>query len=155
MNNTITSPEKDRERLIEICEPIAPSCENHECVKCPYFEKLYPGCKAELIADTLLAKGIIVPPCQIGDDLYFIYRDEIIHVYVARIRYDVECRDDYIRKDDPLSKCLIFVFNDMGRAWEIHQKDFGHTVFYSFPDAEKALQEQAKTTQEGEKKNVF
>ena len=135
--NNLTIPEKDRERLVEICKTISPKCEKHECGDCPHSEKEYPSCKAELIADALLAKGIIVPPCQIGDELYIIDWGEVVPVYVSRIRYNVENRDEWIRKDNLESKCQIFAWNDMGKAYEIYPKYFGLTTFYKREEAEK------------------
>lgn len=139
--NNLTFPEKERDRLVEICKTITPKCEMHECGNCPYDDKEYPSCKAELIADTLLAKGVIVPPCQIGDELYVIDYGEVVPVNVARIRYDVENRDEYIRKDNLESRCQIFAFNDSGKAYEIYPKYFGLITFYEKEEAENMLEE--------------
>lgn len=139
--NNLTIPEKERERLVEICKTITPKCEMHECGDCPHSEKEYPSCKAELIADALLAKGIMVPPCQIGDELYIIDYGEVVPVYVDRIRYNTENTNDYIRKANIESRCQIFAFNDSGKAYEIYPKYFGLITFYEREEAEKMLEE--------------
>ncbi len=42
---------------------------------------------AELYADYLLANGVIVPPCKVGDTVYGISRGAIIPIGVDRIQY--------------------------------------------------------------------
>lgn len=55
-----------RDRLIElICENIQDECIAH--CNHPYCYK----CKN--LADYLLANGVIVPPCKVGDKVYYIY----------------------------------------------------------------------------------
>lgn len=46
-----------RERLIEMIQDSVGGCARHW---------------AEIIADNLLANGVIVPPCKVGDDVYSI-----------------------------------------------------------------------------------
>jgi hypothetical protein len=51
----------DRERLIEI-------------LKVPIHPRIGAD-PAEVVADYLLANGVIVPPCKVGDDIYWIDSD--------------------------------------------------------------------------------
>ena len=65
-----------RERLIELL--MSNSCHEKECPdvhcgECPHIA-IFEG-DAEKIADLLLANGIIVPPCKVGDTVYFIERN--------------------------------------------------------------------------------
>ena len=47
----------DRDRLIELIQDAVNGCARHW---------------AEIIADHLLANGVIVPPCKVGDRVYYI-----------------------------------------------------------------------------------
>lgn len=55
----------DRERLIELLHKAEDICDSTlDCDKCKY--ELSGSCKTVLIADYLLANGVIVLPCQKG-----------------------------------------------------------------------------------------
>ncbi len=43
---------------------------------------------AEHFADHLLAEGVIVPPCKVGDTIYFVSRGEIIPMVVNCISFN-------------------------------------------------------------------
>ena len=43
---------------------------------------------SEQIADHLLANGVIVPPCKVGDWIWYVYRNEINKAKVEEIQYD-------------------------------------------------------------------
>ena len=59
----------DRDRLIELLHKAEDKCEStHDCDDCKYI--LSGSCKTVLIADYLLANGVIVPPCKVGDTVY-------------------------------------------------------------------------------------
>ena len=60
----------DRERLIELIQNAVNGCARHW---------------AEIIADYLLANGVIVPPCKVGDTVYVISRGEVIPLEVDTI----------------------------------------------------------------------
>lgn len=63
-----------RERLIEllgskVCEDYSPTCDEwqpHSCEKC-YAN----NCRIGELADYLIANGVIVPPCKVGDTVWF------------------------------------------------------------------------------------
>ena len=135
---------KNRERLIEHCKPISPACENSECVNCRYFAIPYPNCKAELIADTLLAKGVTAPLCNVGDVLYLIDGDTIVPVDVYQIRYKVEEGDEYLRKEDLSSRCQVIALIDQRKQITILPRHFGTTVFYTEESAEEELAKKNK-----------
>ena len=72
----------DRDRLIELikqAEKCPPEYDGEErdtssvfhCEGCQYAETT--DCVAERIADYLLANGVIVPPCKVGDIVYLFY----------------------------------------------------------------------------------
>lgn len=93
---------------------------------------------AEVIADYLLDNGVIVPPCKVGDTVYYIntqyhialYRNKIYEAKVARI------------VATSLGVCLVIHIRDESGCCEIPDvKDFGKTVFLTREEAEKALAE--------------
>ena len=92
-------------------------------------------CQIKKIADHLLANGVIVPPCKVGDTVYYIntlyfstlernrvYRAEVTRIvitkrsvsFVAKVRY-------------------------MGGVIEITEDGFGKNVFLTREEAEQAL----------------
>ena len=120
----------DRDRLIElICDKI----QDGHCIG--YCN--HPPCnQCKDLADYLIANGVIVPPCRVGDTVYVIYPDprynwgnkelKILELKVHAFRYfnnkmTVEIRGDgnYI-------------------TWDI--SCFGVSVFLTPEEAEKALE---------------
>lgn len=95
------------------------------------------GCAADAdtfaeLADHLIANGVILPPCRIGDKMYFILDDEFVD-----------------EGDDPIGECTVTEVGARGfwvsgsdpaeddmsdfTPWE----DLGKTAFFSRSDAEK------------------
>ncbi len=108
-----------RDRLIEILEKADLDFGEHSawCA----FENSY----CCFIADQLLADGVIVPPCKVGDTLWIV--GEHRGVYGAKVR--------------------VFFFNENGVEYirtthcDIHPSELGKTVFLTREKAEKALGE--------------
>ena len=92
-----------RDRLIELLRKSGAS-----------FERALP----EEIADYLLANGVIVPPCKVGDKVYWIFEPPF---------------DDVTEKE---------IVED--EFWWAMFEDFGKTVFLTREEAEKALAERSK-----------
>ena len=62
-----------RDRLIELISKAREGCTSTSCFQCEYQDKEMPkDCVPRLIADHLLANGIIVPPCKVGDTVYVV-----------------------------------------------------------------------------------
>ena len=59
-----------RERLIELCENLILSCKASLCEDCGHNNIDYPHCMSVHFANHLLANGVIVPPCKVGDTVY-------------------------------------------------------------------------------------
>ena len=89
----------------------------------------------EAIADHLLANGVIVPPCKVGDTVYWLnfynhlmlYRDKYYEAEVVRIvvtRFGVSC--------------VIRVRGEHA-TYEIPDVEFGKNVFLTREEAEQAL----------------
>ena len=61
----------DRDSLIELIVN-ADTYDSYECKLCTKKDASCTRCKAEKLADHLLANGVIVPPCKVGDKVYYI-----------------------------------------------------------------------------------
>ncbi len=68
----------DRDRLIELLDKAfyqhEEFCLTHECVECKAYGVDRELCELSLIADHLLANGVIVPPCKVEQTLYVKWR---------------------------------------------------------------------------------
>lgn len=108
-----------RDRLIELIQNSVNGCARHW---------------AEVIADYLLANGVIVPPCKVGDKLFAIsqMRDKRILPFVN----EHEATSIKIGK----RKCVVYHEKD-GFIKIFKQDDFGKTVFLTRKEAEQALKE--------------
>ena len=62
----------DRERLIELINQVDFDY-GEECVACSEDGYKCRPDMGEFFADYLLANGVIVPPCKVGDTVYYIY----------------------------------------------------------------------------------
>lgn len=116
-----------RDRLIELIFESGILCK-----RCGDFSRNY--C-AEYIAKYLLENGVIVPPCKVGDTVYWLnfyndlmlYRDKYYEAEVVRIvvtRFGVSC--------------VIRVRGEHA-TYEIPDVEFGKTVFLTREEAEQAL----------------
>lgn len=119
-----------RERLIELLEnaPTAPNGERNVAT----------------LADHLLENGVIVPPCKVGDKVWFLniypsicmYRNFVYEAMVVRV---------YVEHDNELT-LAIRVKNEWGTIeYTRIREEIGKTVFLTREDAEKALAERSKT----------
>ena len=83
--------------------------------------KYEDDCVESMVADFLLANGVIVLPCKVGDTVYIIsdYTNEILDRLIIGI--------------------IIKTIFDTQSSWS--DTDIGKTVFLSHEEAEKALAE--------------
>ena len=115
----------ERERLAELLA---------ECItirECSFAKDKRPTC--EELADYLLNKGVICPPCKVGSMVYRFQK----YFNDAKLRSEVKikpCRVGAITSD-------FVVFDD--NVWVRHD-DFGKTVFLTREEAEAALAERMK-----------
>ncbi|MBO5967682.1 MAG: hypothetical protein J6S14_04185 [Clostridia bacterium] len=126
-----------RDRLVELLNFIqckADCCGALDGGRCGALDKL-DRCQIETIADHLIANGVIVPPCKVGDTVYWLnfyndlmlYRDKYYEAEVTRIvvtKYGVSC--------------VIRVRGEHA-TYEIPDVEFGKTVFLTREEAEQAL----------------
>lgn len=130
----------DRDRLIELISQIQ-----------------YMGGLESRLAEHLLANGIIVPPCKVGDTVYTVGDIDGHQIKECKVRFfhfesaeglDV---DVYFDCDDNCDGCY---FNAWRQSycgeWDCENaygqscipiSDFGKTVFLTKEEAEKALKE--------------
>lgn len=88
----------------------------------------------EAIADHLLAAGVILPPCKVGDTVYALsqMRDKRVLPFINE--YEVTSIEMGKKK------CLVYHQMD-GFIKIFKQDDFGKTVFLTREEAERALAE--------------
>ena len=119
----------DRERLIELIVN-ADVHDSYECKLCTKKDTSCTRCGAEKLADHLLANGVIVPPCMVGDTVYRIYTRSWVG----------EDKVDYFI----ITERGLYYVDDKGR--ETSCDKFGKTVFLTKEEAEQALKERNNGT---------
>ena len=62
-------------------------CDGIHCENCVGFGKL-GECINYLMADHFIDNGVIVPPCKVGDTIYFVSRGEIIPMVTGIVLHD-------------------------------------------------------------------
>lgn len=117
----------ERERLIELFMQAEAKCDGmKQCEGCVGFGE-GANCVDYLIVDHLLANGVIVPPCKVGDTVYVCFsRTRVIECKVAQIIIE------HIEEIGMSFICYGGMRFDM-RHW-------GKTVFLTREEAEKALE---------------
>lgn len=87
-------------------------------------------------ANYLLANGVIVPPCKVGDTVYKIMDIESVHRQMLELKVlRIEIEEPTIRFWCQTVKKYRYNFD------ELDIDDFGKTVFLTKDEAEKALKE--------------
>jgi len=133
---------KQRERLVELIKQLdilnrqhknskgcyTPICENIDCYTC--------GCEKR--ADYLLANGVIVPPCKVGQTVYKVVNDK-------RVKKPYECKVVgiwYVEDENAIDVHLIrYVNGKFDCSFSVQFKEFGKTVFLTKEEAEAKLKE--------------
>ena len=97
-------------------------------------------------ADYLLANGVIVPPCKVGDKVYFIYDEKIIQGTVRLIRPFID-KEKTVFKGNVIGE-FESVFYDDGRIEEyelyvVFEKPYGieRVAYLTKEEAEERLKE--------------
>ena len=120
----------DRDRLIELLL----KCDKENDVLSCFHERPRKKQSAEIIADYLIANGVIVPPCKVGDMVYTSY-DHLSHretneIFECKVVFIGLCEDgNYINLKD-----------NYGHLHSMDFETFGKTVFLTREEAEKALE---------------
>lgn len=117
----------ERERLIELLKNNC-SCINEDCKKCGCGDK----CFIYREADYLLDNDVIVPPCKVGDTVYYVCRGRIEQLKIRNINYSFRDREYYV-----------YLENDSGSAMHIdYHQLIGYKLFHTLEEAEKALEKE-------------
>lgn len=112
-----------RDRLIELISGI---------VSCAEDERTF----SEIIADGLLANGVIVPPCLEGQDIYIVKKNKVEMTFARTFKYHgkeigLEVEATHWKRDrDGWLKLKTDI---------VHESEFGKTAFLTREEAEKAL----------------
>ena len=85
------------------------------------IQKSVNGCAknwAEVISEYLLANGVIVPPCKVGDMVYFVIDDDDGEPFISSQRInDVSTRGIFVSDSLSEENCGCFVpFSDFGKV---------------------------------------
>ena len=118
-----------KDRLIELLRQGEAKCaETKTCNKCEQYGR-GSDCQRNLIADHLIANGVIVPPVKVGQTVWFIrdkYHNKIEETNVEKV----------IVKNGG-----IYIKLGCNSMYETSCNSIGKTVFLTKEEAEKALKE--------------
>lgn len=125
-----------RDRLIELLNKKY----DHFCDQCGVNKDSH---YTENLADYLLANGVIVPPCKVGDTVYEIYRDYTeCSAHGEKIIHCIDC--EYEGECDSKPFLAVRELNFSRYNFYPLTMAFGKTVFLTKEEAEQALKEGAK-----------
>lgn len=96
--------------------------------------------KKTFVADYLLACGVVVPPCKVGDTVYHLKN---IYKGKRRIGTVIELLvvDSFVIGD--LGRVLVNVCDNSENEWFYYDSaDFGKTIFLTRKEADRALKEE-------------
>ena len=124
-------------RLIELIDKA-----EYERMKYEMAQKFYPfgeyKRRSEFVADYLLANGVIVPPCKVGQTVYIIENGDML---------DIEPSVCSVVEDEPYEMCygttqsgeLKWLYLVLETGNDFYDTDIGKTVFLTKEAAEEAL----------------
>ena len=100
---------------------------------------------SESIADYLLANGVIVPPCTVGDKVY-----HLKNIYKGRKRINTVIEpvtvDSFVIGDSgglQINRLQINTYDNSRNEWTYYNStNFGRIVFLTREEAEQALKEE-------------
>jgi hypothetical protein len=121
-----------RDRLVELlgnrcCSKQIP------CEICEYQN--FGDCHKYALAEHLIANGVIVPPCNIGDVVYSIRTDTKVIYSCSVCEFIINKHFENIHKE-----CKVYIIED-GRFTYFDFSSFGKTVFFTKEEAEQKLKE--------------
>jgi hypothetical protein len=137
-----------RDRLVELISKARAECASTSCFQCEYQDKEMPkDCVPRLIADHLLANGVIVPPCKVGDMVYIldVFADnckcaDCDYYYAGGMGDSPEC--EKTSNGYRYHKCVEIIERRATMqsilCW-LSYDGFGKTVFHTREEAEQEL----------------
>ena len=122
-----------RDRLIELLERFDYYA---HCERCTKSIKMCEKCKNNRYADYLLANGVVVPPCKVGDKVYF-NKAEIDETCPAKV---IKICHNFYTPSMPLWITIQYESKLIGRQEvEMRSDVFELLCFPTKEEAEKAL----------------
>lgn len=124
----------ERERLIELINAAHIKCANIDCADdecCEYEMATTPemNCRDLLYVDYLLANGVIVPPCKVGDTVYIVDETSNEETGIDKAKVTEICYNG------------VFVYFDIDKdTYKYSAGQIGKTVFPTKEEALKALE---------------
>ena len=122
----------DRDRLIELIADIQNDFEKW-CVECAEDGHKDHQPLGEYLADKLLANGVIVSMCYIGQPMWYVYKS-----YNGRVEIRAGKISMIQQKAD---KSWKFRFSHNSSVWDFKTEDIGVKYFTTKEEAENALKE--------------
>lgn len=127
----MTDRDIQKDRLIEI---VKDSLMKHIDKTCSLAEK---------ITDDLLANGVIVLPCKVGDKIYITTCDSPTRIEETRVsQIKIKVKESGKISYRISAPCVYDTWGDA--HWTFCAFEFGETVFLTKEEAEKALKERNK-----------
>lgn len=124
-----------RDRLVKMLAEGRELCEKIQCEGCRRSCKGLNDCIANVQAEHLLANGVIVPPCKVGDTVYHLTSvDTHAELGVIEIFEGKVCSVSKDEKD-----LWLFCRYDNGLNYWYTEMEIGKTVFLTREEAEQAL----------------
>ena len=124
-----------RDRLVYLIGEAVNKCKTRTmCRGCEEYVK-GENCIDNIIADHLIANGVIVPPCKVGDTVYYI---SSIHIGIHRSLIKSATVVEIIANSTGDSN--LFVKSENGLSFE----DSFDTFFFTREEAEQALKERCR-----------
>ena len=120
-----------REKLIELIAEGRELCEQIPCEGCTRSCKGLNDCIAKVQADHLLKNGVIVPPCKVGDTVWFELYGQIESAVIYHCTYELSHRG-----------CLLsgaYAKDTRGLELSFNANSIGKAVFLTREEAEQAL----------------
>ena len=136
-----------RDRLIELLNEVGKNILNYPTDNFTSY-----------LADHLIANGVILPPCKVGDTVYAVSDKQIKECKVEHFNFEsAECFEAtvYFNCDMNCESCYFNAYSQAYSSGEwdcdnafghssISINEFGKTVFLTKEEAEKALKEKEK-----------
>ena len=142
-----------RDRLTELISKANEKCHLTSCYDCAYQDSdILTKCYSYIIAEYLLANGVIVPPCKVGNTVYSPRENDILEQTVVSIEIEedphvrVYFTCDHLCDGCPNNQPYQNQAGDGGCFGEYGEsffafEDFGKTVFITREEAEQALKD--------------
>lgn len=124
-----------RDRLVELIAEGRELCDQIPCEGCTRSCKGLNDCIAKVQADHLLVNGVIVPPCKVGDLVYYLNFYNHLMLYKDKY-YEAEVIRIVITKH---GVSVIIRIRGEHTTYEIPDVEFGKTVFLTREEAKRAL----------------